>query len=265
MTCINCSAEGEGKYCSNCGQRLEVKRLTWKEGWHDFWARIYGFDGMFPRTFKDLTLRPGYASLEFIRGNRARYYGPVGYFFLMITCFLLLLSIIGLNFVDYMKAMQEAMPFKQDESDLSRNTRNLVADNIKLVAFLSIPLQAFCGRYLFFRKQGMNFLEHSVLPFYVTGHWYWFQMLEAVVFRFTSFSIGAVIQGVLTALYMGFGYTSMVTNQPKWKVFLKGAAVYFVSFLFFMMLVFIVFLVIILILTLIDPSSLDAIKPSKNK
>src|SRR5882762_8751747 len=120
MTCINCATEAEGKFCPQCGQRLDVKRLTFKEGWHDFWARIYGLDGMFPRTFRDLTLRPGYASKEFIRGNRAKYYGPVGYFFLMITLFLLLLSMIGLDFVDYMKSMQEGLPVKQEESQMSR-------------------------------------------------------------------------------------------------------------------------------------------------
>jgi hypothetical protein len=265
MTCINCSAEGDGKYCSACGQRLEVKRISWKEGWQDFWARIYGFDGMFPRTFKDLTFRPGFASMEFIRGNRARYYGPVGYFFLMITCFLLLLSIIGLNYVDYMKAMQEALPFKQQENDLSNNTRNLVADNIKLVAFLVIPLQAFSARYFFFKKQGLNFLEHAVLPLYVQGHWYWLQMVEATFFKFTHFSVGTLMQALTLALYMGFAYTSLFNTQPKWKLFLKGVGVYVVSFLMFTLLVMIVLLIYFLIAAIFDPSMLDQFRPSKVK
>jgi hypothetical protein len=265
MTCINCSAEGEGKYCSNCSQRLEVKRLTWKEGWHDFWARIYGFDGMFPRTFKDLTFRPGFASKEFIRGNRARYYGPVGYFFLMITCFLLLLSMIGLNFVEYMKAMQDALPFQQQDTKASANARNIVADNLKLVAFLIIPFQAFVARYFFFRKQGLNFLEHSVLPLYVIGHWYWIQMVEVLFFKLTGYSLGATLQSFLMAGYMGFGYTSLVTNQPKWKVFLKGFGVYMVSFVMLAVIIFVALMIFVVIFSIIDPTILDSFRPSKVK
>jgi len=60
--------------------------------YHDFQARIYGLDGMFPRTLRDVTLRPGQASRTFIQGNRVKYYGPVGYFFLMITVLLLLMN-----------------------------------------------------------------------------------------------------------------------------------------------------------------------------
>lgn len=265
MTCVNCSTEGEGKFCSNCGQRLQVRRLTWKEGWHDFWARIYGFDGMFPRTFKDLTVRPGFASREFIRGNRARYYGPVGYFFLMITCFLLLLSMIGLNYVDYLKSMQEALPIQQEENELNRTTRAFVADNLKLISFLVIPFQAFVARYLFFRKLGLNFIEHSVLPFYITGHWYWFQMVEAIYFNFTRSSIGSLWQGLFMAFYMGFGYMSFAPLQPKWKTFLKGFFIYITSFFGFMFALFVIMIIAIIVIGLIDPSALDSIRPSKVK
>jgi Protein of unknown function (DUF3667) len=94
--CINCHAETTGKFCSNCGQRMTVKRITFREGWNDFWARIYGFDGMFPNTLRDLTVRPGKASQLVIDGNRVKYYGPVGYFFLMIT----LLCLVG-SLLDY--------------------------------------------------------------------------------------------------------------------------------------------------------------------
>lgn len=263
MTCVNCSTEGDGRFCSNCGQRLHVKRLTWKEGWHDFWARIYGFDGMFPRTFRDLTVRPGFAAREFIRGNRARYYGPVGYFFLTITCFLLLLGLIGLNYVDYLKEMQEAIPVTQENARLNSSVRGFVADNLKLVAFIVIPFQAFVSRYFFFRKQELNFLEHAVLPLYITGHWYWLQMVEAISFKITHASIGTLWHGLLMGFYMGFAYTSFVPSQPKWKTFFKGFGIYVTSFLMFMLVLFVLAFAAIIIIGLVDPSALDSIRPSK--
>lgn len=260
MTCINCSAEGEGTFCSHCGQRLEVRRLTWKEGWQDFGARIYGFDGMFPRTFKDLTIRPGFAAMEFVKGNRARYYGPVGYFFLMITCFLLLLSIIGLDLVDYMKAMQAVLSDQKNEAALSSDIRLLVSDNIKLVVFIYIPLQAFAARYIFFRKQGLNFLEQSVLPLYAMGHWYWINMVEALFLKYGNFVLGTSTHWIVMMLYMGFAYTSFQTTQPKWKTFLKGVGIYATSYV----LLFILIIIVLIIATIIDPSIRELIRPPGN-
>jgi len=259
MTCINCSAEAEGTFCSHCGQKLEIKRLTWKESLNDFWARIYGFDGMFPRTFKDLTLRPGFAATEFIKGNRARYYGPVGYFFLMITCFLLLLSIIGLSVVDYMREMQSAIADQENEAAFNRDIRAMLSDNFKVIAFVFIPIQAFCARYIFFRKQNLNFLEHSVLPLYLMGHWYWINMVEALSLRYSGFMFGLSLHWLGMALYMGFGYTSFITSQPKWKTFLKGMGIYSLAFV----IMFFVTLVALLVAVIVDPSIREALRPAK--
>jgi hypothetical protein len=264
MTCVNCGADADGRYCSNCGQRLTVKRITFKEGWHDFWARIYGFDGMFPRTLKDLTLRPGFAAREFIRGNRVRYYGPVGYYFFIITLFLLLLSIFDMNYVDYLKAMQESLPIQQQETKLSNEMRSWVAENMKIVAFAIVPFIAFTSRFVFFRKQRLNFLEHSVPVFYMLGHWYWINMVEALVFYYTGFTMGTGLQYILIAVYMGIGYISFVPDQPKWKVFLKGVGTYFMGFVCMFIVAVILGITIGFVLAMVDPSALDGIRPSKN-
>jgi hypothetical protein len=263
MTCNNCGADAEGNFCSNCAQPLRVKRITFKEAWRDFGARIYGFDGMFPRTFKDLTIRPGLASREFIEGNRARYYGPVGYYFLMITCFLLWHQIIGLDYVDYLRSMQESLPTQNGSDKVNLMVRGFVADNLKLIAFVTIPFSVFAARYIFFRKQGLNFLEHSVPIFYMMGHLYWFQIFESTLFRFTGISTGTTMQAVASSLYLGFGYTSFVTTQPKWKTFLKGLGVYVLGFTLMFVTIMIITLGVVFILAAVDPKTLDMFKPSK--
>ncbi len=264
MTCINCGADVTGKYCSNCSQRLSVKRLTFKEGWYDFWARIYGFDGMFPRTFKDLTLRPGNAALDFISGNRVRYYGPVGYFFFLITCYRLLLSMLGIDHAEYMKEMQAGLPFEQKETKVSQETRNVVAEYFKLIAFIYIPFQAFAARYIFFRKQNLNFLEHAVLPLYVLGHFYWIQMIEVIFYRITGSGFGVLVQFVAIGLYIGYAYTSFIRNQSKIKVFFKGLGVYFLGYFLVMIVAIVIGMAIALTMLYFDPSAIDSIRPSKN-
>ncbi|MBL7856186.1 MAG: DUF3667 domain-containing protein [Cyclobacteriaceae bacterium] len=259
--CINCSAEIAGKYCNQCGQRADVKRITWKEGWYDFWARIYGFDGMFPRTLRDLTICPGKAARVFISGNRSAYYGPVGYFFLMGTLFLLVLSFLNLDFIDFMKGMQKAIPIQQTESQAQVLIQRFAADNLKLISFLLIPFQAFAARYIFFRKSGFNFLENWVLPLYVTGHVYWFTLVTAVYYKVTGVLFSSVATVVISLAYFGFAYTSFIPYQPKLKVFLKGALLYIVSQLLMMIVAMVVMVIWILLLAWLDPDALKMFKP----
>src|SRR5687767_3690324 len=141
MNCINCSQEVTGNFCNHCGQRTNVKRINFKEGWIDFWSRVYGFDGMFPRTLRDLTIRPGVVAQKIIDGNRALYYGPVGYFFLMITLFLLALSFMDMSFMEFMKGMQTYVPGENKGSEFQNEMQEAIADNLKAFAFLQIPVQ----------------------------------------------------------------------------------------------------------------------------
>lgn len=267
MTCINCSTEFEGKFCPNCGQRASVKRITLKESWFDFWSRVYGFDGMFPRTLSDLTIRPGVAAKRFIAGNRVMYYGPVGYFFLMITVCLLLFSMIGVDYFDFIKGMQKTMgpigASPQNSEKISDYAQRLVADNLKIFAFLIIPFQAFSARYLFFRKSGYNFLEHTVLPFYMQGHLFWFTIVLGMLYKWTGF-ISIVITSAVSVFYIGFGYSTMMTYQSRIKAFFKGILLYFISQLLFTVLIVIVAVLVIMGLYYFDPATFDAIRPSAN-
>jgi hypothetical protein len=115
MVCINCSSEVTSIFCPTCGQRQTVKRLSVKEGWNDFWARVYGFDGMFPRTLRDLTIRPGEVSRKYIKGNRVAYYGPVGYFFLMVTLMYIVASVLNIDLVEFMKSAGD-MDFSRNQN-----------------------------------------------------------------------------------------------------------------------------------------------------
>jgi len=152
-TCINCGQIANGNYCSSCGQRTNVKRINLKEVWHDFWSRVYGFDGMFPRTLRDLTVQPGVVVQTYINRNRIKYYRPVGYFFFMISLCLLLFSIIDLDYMEYMKGMQSRLAGDQYQAKNFQKISRFVTDNIKIFAFLIIPFQALSAQYFFFKKE----------------------------------------------------------------------------------------------------------------
>jgi len=262
-TCINCGEVANGNYCPNCSQRTNVKRINVKEGWHDFWSRVYGFDGMFPRTLRDLTIRPGIVARVYINRNRVKYYGPVGYFFFMISLCLLLFSIIDLDYMEYMKGMQSRLAGDQYQTKGFQKISRFVTDNIKIFAFLIIPFQALSAQYLFFRKSGYNFLEHTILPFYVIGHVYWLTIIGGVILQLTGFSV-AGITGIALIFIIGFAYSGLMTYQSKGKAFLKGLLSYLTATVGFVITMFILIAIAIVILPVIAPDFYQQIKPSNN-
>jgi hypothetical protein len=265
--CPNCGLEQDSNFCGNCGQRMNVKRITFKEAFFDFWSRIYGFDSIFPRTLRDLTLRPGQVAARYIQRNRALYYGPVGYFFLMVTVFLLALSIFNIDIKDFLTQNQQAIGFDaarpgSTQDKMNRQILDVVGSNMRLIAFLIIPFNGLAARYLFFRKSGLNFLEHTVLPFYLIGHVYWLSILSVLLYLVTgSFMINNIIS-VVTLFYFGFGYLTLIDNQAKWKRFLKGVGVYIVGQLLFVTIMVILIVIGLLIAYQINPEAVKALKGS---
>lgn len=264
--CINCGHEGTETYCSNCGQRLTVKRLTFRAGWNDFWARIYGFDGMFPRTLRDLTIRPGHAARLYVQGNRARYYGPVGYFFLMITLLFLVATLLDVDIIKLLKNSGEIKstgnikPGTGMEAFMESTYRS-VSDNMKLIAFGSILIQAFCARYVFFRGAGMNYIENLVLPFYVQGHIYWLMIVSVVAYAVSGHFLPSAVVMVISFLYVSYSYIDFFSHNSKVKAFIKGMGVYLLAQLIFAVMV----AAYVFFLLVTNPEIREMIKPSNNR
>ncbi|MBI3220775.1 MAG: DUF3667 domain-containing protein [Bacteroidetes bacterium] len=263
--CLNCQQEVFDQYCSHCGQRTQVKRITFREGWNDFWARIYGFDGMFPNTLRDLTIRPGFAAHSFISGNRVKYYGPVGYFFLMITLFILVLSMLDMDVAYFMShagraGLQTPPKAGSGQEKVMQQTFQLVSDNLKIISFLYIPFQAFASRYIFFRKQNLNFIEHMVLPFYLQGHIYWISIATACFLKISDSMIISYPLLLISFIYIPFGYMNMFSHQSKVVSFLKGIGVYVTGQLIFGIMV----AIIVVVLMIINPEIFELLKPSSN-
>ncbi len=92
--CLNCGTTVVGRYCHVCGQEnLEPKESVWHLVTH-FFNDITHFDGKFFTTLKDLLLKPGFLSREYMIGRRASYLNPVRmYVFTSAIFFLLFFSL----------------------------------------------------------------------------------------------------------------------------------------------------------------------------
>ena len=85
--CANCGAALEGKYCSQCGQKVAPLNPTLGEFLHDLFHEIAHVDGKIITTLRYLITRPGFLSLEHFDGRRARYVAPIRlYLLLSVLC-----------------------------------------------------------------------------------------------------------------------------------------------------------------------------------
>jgi hypothetical protein len=261
-TCINCGHDVVSAYCPQCGQPHPPRKINLVNMYYDFQSRIYGFDGMFPRTFRDLTLRPGIVTKEFIKGNRIRYYGPVGYFFLMITFFLLILSMTSVSFYDFMvktSSFSEVKPHSGQEKFMQIFS-GWITENMRIFSFLIIPINALTSK-LFFRKSGMNLLEHSILVFYTHGHIYWITILALLTFLIFGINPLSTVQTVLGLVLFSVGCMQLFNYQSKLKAFVKGLLSSILAYL-----IFILFIIVTLAVYLyLHPEFLEMIRPANNK
>jgi hypothetical protein len=256
--CVNCGVAVTSKFCAECGQPNPPKKLGLRTMWYDFQSRIIGFDGMFPRTIKDLTLRPGKASKNYVYGNRMMYYGPVGYFFLMITLWLLLASFLNIDMKDLLS--QSSSLANQPQKGTGQEQLNslmfgLITENWKLFSFMIIPVLALVAK-LFFRRSPYNLVEHAVLPLYVTGHTYWISALSLFVIKYSEDASIMLYGSLIIIPYYIFASVAFYDHQSKLKVIFKSFFVYIFSYLIYT----IIFVIIIVVYVFTNPKIIEAIK-----
>ncbi|MCC6868023.1 MAG: DUF3667 domain-containing protein [Burkholderiales bacterium] len=92
-TCRNCGAHAPGHYCGNCGQETRLTLPTFPAFMREAAGRYVALDGRLWRTLATLVARPGFLTLEYLRGRRKRYIRPARLF---LVLYLVLFAVIGL-------------------------------------------------------------------------------------------------------------------------------------------------------------------------
>jgi len=149
MKCSVCSNEIKGKYCSNCGQYHNVKRLTFTKFLGDIFDSIFSLEKSFFRNIRIGLSQPGKLVLNYWNGFRKFYYSP-GKFFTIASLFLLLHYSIANDFLGIIVTSTVSSQFV------------ILFTNILLLTFSSFLI------YLQFKK---NIFEHLVLNIYNVSLW----------------------------------------------------------------------------------------------
>lgn len=82
--CNNCHQSFDGKYCSHCGQKGSVGRLSMHEVFHDLFHAITHAEKGLVRVLKELLFSPRSLYRNYFSGKRKSYFSPVTFFLLVM-------------------------------------------------------------------------------------------------------------------------------------------------------------------------------------
>ena len=164
MYCKNCGTEGNGQFCSNCGQKLDTQPFTLQRLIRTAIASITEIDKGFLYNLKHLTIDFRKTVLGYLDGKRIQVYNPISYAIIGVTLLLLFDDYFGktLNVENLEGIVSESNSYG---GGVEYGT--FIAQNIKYIWLLGILSWAIPAS-LFYRQR--KFTEHLVIQAFVMGH-----------------------------------------------------------------------------------------------
>jgi hypothetical protein len=198
-TCLNCGSQFDGNYCSNCGQKATVKRLTASALLEDVFHFFTHLETGFLFTTWNFLVRPGVSSINFISGKRQKYQKPVSYFLIWTGLYVIVHNTIINHFqYELTSAIVSEMNIKEQSNILFRQHFNLfIIPVLLLSAFLL---------YYILAKPLYNFTEILTLSLYGAGTYFMMSFLSdfivGYIFRVNVLTTNIFLfQGILSSVY----------------------------------------------------------------
>ncbi|MDD3773142.1 MAG: DUF3667 domain-containing protein [Weeksellaceae bacterium] len=158
--CLNCGKKLTDKFCSGCGQKSDIHRITFKNFFfHDILHGAFHIEKGILFTAKQALIRPGKAAIDYISGKRKPYY----------NVFLLILLTIGfMLFIRHFYSeiiIEQGRGYIKDTSNLNQASKtidNIFAQKSKIVILLFVPFAAL-NSFILFKRKKLNLSEHSII------------------------------------------------------------------------------------------------------
>jgi hypothetical protein len=93
--CLNCQAELDGQFCSQCGQARTARLVPMKDWMGDFFGSFFKLDSKLFRTMKRILFQPGQATVDFGKGQRIPYSGPARVYIIVSAISIALMTLQG--------------------------------------------------------------------------------------------------------------------------------------------------------------------------
>jgi hypothetical protein len=122
-TCLNCGSDLSEKdlFCSQCGQKVDSPIIRFKDFVKDAFEDYFSIDSKIFKSLLPLLFKPGFLTIEYIKGKRNSYIPPFRMFLIISVLYFLLLSITNDN-DDFIKIVEP--PTEKISDTLINVTKN---------------------------------------------------------------------------------------------------------------------------------------------
>jgi hypothetical protein len=185
MNCKNCNIEINSKYCPDCGQPTNLKRIDGHYIIHEIEHVLHFERGIF-YTIRELLINPGQNIKNYLTENRSRLVKPI--IFIIITSLIYSLTINIFHIEDgYVK-------FEGDKAQ-STTAFKITKWIQEHYGYANLIMGVFIALWtkLFFKKHKLNFFEVLIMLCFVMG------------MAMLIFSVFAIIQGLTNLNLMSIG------------------------------------------------------------
>ena len=219
--CKNCNALVEDKYCSQCGQRGAIHKITFGETFNDLVSSLFLEEGPLWKTLKLLVVNPGKLFREYLAGRRKTYYKPVTFFVLISVVYLLIRALIDYD------------PFQNTTLQVSDNTqkqlligaRNFMLLNIDKFLFVFVFSLGLMMKLFFYRNYSLA--EYIAISFYLIGLYMVLGTLNMFYVQYVNQKFQFLAMLVMQC-YFCYAMISFFQKRKLW-VFFKSLVMYFTA------------------------------------
>jgi len=144
--CNNCGASVSSKYCTECGQRAIIDKVSFQETFRDLASGMFSFEAPFWQTLKLLFVNPGKVFREYLAGKRKTYFKPVSFFILLTAIHLIFRSILNYD-------PMGTVPERNDiEASIFREAGQFMVQNINNILFIFVFTLSLFTKLFFYKK-----------------------------------------------------------------------------------------------------------------
>ncbi len=207
LICPNCENVYKGNYCNDCGQKTVHGRFTMKNLISEAFLSAFHIEkkGLI-YTVGELTLRPGKAVLNVIRGQRLSLYPPFKYL-LLVGAIIVIFSLRYKFFHNEVTQLHDdnvlyQIEFVKNNSTFFDGFFRYAEEKATLLNVVAIPIFSFFS-WLFFLDYKFNYAENLILNTFITAQQLLFLLLLVPALEISS-SIKPELISIYTAIAIGF-------------------------------------------------------------
>ena len=208
MKCKNCGTETDGKFCRNCGQELEIHRITVSHLVHEIVHTFTHLEKGFLFTLRKLLADPGRMQRQYMEGFRVNYQKPFSMFFICSTVSAIVLY--------WLNRLTGGSPGREQAAFNYFLQHYYVLLHIILLPFYTLVT------WLLFKPSKYNYAEILVLGMYMLA----FMLLLLIPLYMVSAVIPAMktrfVETTVFAIYNVWTFIRFFNKMAWWKVLIMS-------------------------------------------